>query len=192
MAVNTVILKDSCLHTWMLKHCTPKRTLFQHSQIWSWQEMNLRPTASHHSRWCSAQPSQPSARLDKCYYWTRTSLLSTPSKSSKRVSLGLLLQDWHLCSNRVAWGKSMKCHDAEGIWSTTIHLPVESPTIAEIHPPWQKNKCLLHNIRLNNTKCSSHPWPGTLLQQICQNPPYCLCQTTVIEQYILHPTVNIP
>lgn len=65
----------------------------------------------------------------------------------------------------VVWSEDMNCWGTSGIW-ITINLTVESLTIAKIHPPWKKNKCLLHNIKFNSTKCSSYAQPRTLSQQV--------------------------
>lgn len=46
-----------------------------------------------------------------------------------------------------------------------VHLPVEITVIAKIHPPWKKDKYLLHNTRFNNTKCWSYPQTGTIFSR---------------------------
>lgn len=76
-----VMLKDGCSHMGTLNHCASKRILLQHSQIFQVpaRDESLRSAASHQGSWVSAQLSEPSAGLDKCYYWTKTSLLPTPA-----------------------------------------------------------------------------------------------------------------
>lgn len=97
MGVNTVILNESCLHIWILKHSTPKRILIQHVQYFRfWQEMNLCAIANHQSSWFSAQISYPSAGLTWVLLLDLNNLLSTPNRSLRGQGMGLLLQDCHL------------------------------------------------------------------------------------------------
>lgn len=170
----------------------PTRILIQHMQVFQvLAKMNLCAIASH-------QVSSPHRSLAICR--ARWVLLLDQNQLALYTQQVLEGTEAGAPFTRLAFASCEECTKEyklqRYVRHSVVHLPVKIPVIAKIHPPWQKDKYLLYNTRLNNTRWSLYPQKRTFFSRfikILHIPfvkPHWL-NTRRKDQHILHTSVNI-